>query len=112
MVYALHNFFHYLFGNKFIFYVDHMALLYSVQKSQVLGIITRWLLLFLEYDFSVIYKPRRFHFVVDALFRMPNLKEENGVLDQTMDIMLFLLQLVWLQENFEYFTIGNIFGLV
>jgi hypothetical protein len=43
---------------------------------------------------------------------MPNLKEENGVLDQTMDIMLFLLQLVWLQENFEYFTIGNIFGLV
>jgi hypothetical protein len=30
MVYALHKFRHYLLGNKFIFYVDHMALLYLV----------------------------------------------------------------------------------
>jgi len=27
MVYVLHKFRHYLLGNKFIFYVDHMALL-------------------------------------------------------------------------------------
>jgi hypothetical protein len=32
MVYALHKFHHYLLRNKFIFYVDHMALLYLVQK--------------------------------------------------------------------------------
>ncbi len=30
MVYALHKFHNYLLGNKFIFYVDHMALLYLV----------------------------------------------------------------------------------
>jgi hypothetical protein len=30
MVYALHKFHLYLLGNKFIFYVDHMALLYLV----------------------------------------------------------------------------------
>jgi hypothetical protein len=30
MVYVLHKFCHYLLGNKFIFYVDHMALLYLV----------------------------------------------------------------------------------
>jgi hypothetical protein len=30
MVYVLHKFHHYLMGNKFIFYVDHMALLYLV----------------------------------------------------------------------------------
>ncbi len=30
MVYALHIFYHYLLGNKFIFYVDHMVLLYLV----------------------------------------------------------------------------------
>jgi hypothetical protein len=30
MVYALHKFHHYLLGNKSIFYVDHMALLYLV----------------------------------------------------------------------------------
>jgi hypothetical protein len=26
MVFALHKFRHYLLGNKFVFYVDHMAL--------------------------------------------------------------------------------------
>jgi hypothetical protein len=37
MVYAFHKFHHYLLGNKFIFYVDHMALLYLVQKPKILG---------------------------------------------------------------------------
>jgi hypothetical protein len=32
MVFALHKFRHYLLGNKFIFYVDHMALVYLVNK--------------------------------------------------------------------------------
>jgi hypothetical protein len=36
MVYALHKYCHYLFGNKFIFYVDHMALLYLVKKPKFL----------------------------------------------------------------------------
>jgi hypothetical protein len=35
MVYAFHKFHHYLLGNKFIFYVDHMVLLYLVRKPQV-----------------------------------------------------------------------------
>ncbi len=32
MVYALHKFRHYLLSNKFTFYVDHMALMYLVNK--------------------------------------------------------------------------------
>ncbi len=32
MVYALHKFRHYLLGNQFVFYVDHMALVYLVNK--------------------------------------------------------------------------------
>jgi hypothetical protein len=32
MVFALHKFKHYLLGNKFVFYVDHMALVYLVNK--------------------------------------------------------------------------------
>jgi hypothetical protein len=35
MVFALHKFEHYLLGNKFVFYVDHMALVYLVNKPQV-----------------------------------------------------------------------------
>jgi hypothetical protein len=32
MVFALHKFKHYLLGNKFFFYVDHMAFIYLVNK--------------------------------------------------------------------------------
>jgi hypothetical protein len=56
MVFALHKFRHYLLGNKFVFYVNHMALVYLVNKPHVSRKITRWLLLFLEYDFIVVYK--------------------------------------------------------
>ncbi len=56
MVVALHKFEHYLLRNKFVFYVNHMALVYLVNKPHVSKRITRWLLLFLEYDFIIIYK--------------------------------------------------------
>jgi hypothetical protein len=73
MVFVLHKFRHYLLGNKFVFYVNHMALVYLVNKLQVLGIITRWLLLFLKYDFTVVYKLSIIHVIVDALSRLPNI---------------------------------------
>jgi hypothetical protein len=41
MVYALYKFRHYLLGNKFVFYVDHMALMYLVNKPQVFGRLVR-----------------------------------------------------------------------
>jgi hypothetical protein len=37
MVYILHKFWHYFVGNKFVFYVDHMALVYLIHKPQLLG---------------------------------------------------------------------------
>jgi hypothetical protein len=36
-VYALHKFMHYLLSNKFTFYVDHMALVYLINKPHVYG---------------------------------------------------------------------------
>lgn len=32
MIYALHKLKHYLLGNKFVFYVDHMTLIYLIKK--------------------------------------------------------------------------------
>ncbi len=95
MVYALHKNRHYLLGNKFIFYVDHMALLYLVQKPQVSRRIARRLLLFLEYDLPVIYKPNS-HFVADTLSQIFDPINQSGVLDQGMDATFFFLQPVWL----------------
>jgi hypothetical protein len=71
MVYDLHKFRHFLLGNKFVFNVDHMVLMYLVNKPQVLRRITRWLLL-LEYEFTTIYKPSKTHVVIDVLSRLLN----------------------------------------
>ncbi len=72
MVYALHKFRHYLLGNMFTFYVDHMTLVYLVNKPQITSMLAKWLLLFLEYDLKIIYKPGRSHLMVGALNRLPN----------------------------------------
>jgi hypothetical protein len=61
MVYALQKFKHYMLGNKFTFFVDHMALVYIVNKPLIFSKLARWLLLFLEYDFIIVYKPSRSH---------------------------------------------------
>ncbi len=89
MVFALHKFRYYLLGNKFVFYVKHMALVYLVSTPQVSRKITRWLLLSLEYDFIVVYKPGRTHVIGDALSRLPNITKPVGVLNQTKVASLF-----------------------
>jgi hypothetical protein len=49
-----------------------MAFVYLVNKPQVSGKITRWLLLFLEYDFKIVYKIRRSNLMAVASSRLPN----------------------------------------
>jgi hypothetical protein len=66
-----------------------MALLYLVNKPQVFSKITRWLLLFLEYDFKNVYKLGRSHLMVDALSRLLNKVDLVGVLNQTIDVHMF-----------------------
>jgi hypothetical protein len=91
MVYTFHKFCHYLFSNKFVFYMDHMALTYLVNKLQMSNIITRWLLLFLEYDFIVTYKSGCTHFVVDAISRFLHTTKPPRVLNMMVDAPMFIL---------------------
>ncbi len=72
MVCTLHKFKHYLLGNTFTFYINHMVLVYLINKPHVSSKLTRWLLLFMEYDFKIVYKPSRSHLIIDALNRLPN----------------------------------------
>jgi hypothetical protein len=81
MVFVLHKFRHYLLGNMFVFYVDRMASVYLVNKPQVSWKITNWLLLFLEYDSTVVYKLNKTHVVIDALSRLANIIEPTNVHD-------------------------------
>jgi hypothetical protein len=56
MIYDVKKFRHYLLGNSFVFYVDHQAFLYLVNKPRVTCQIARWLLFLQEFDFKVVYK--------------------------------------------------------
>jgi hypothetical protein len=65
-----------------------MALVYLVNKPQVSGRIAQWLLLFLEYDFTVVYKPGKTHGIAEALSRSPNGEPAIGMEDQLADASL------------------------
>ncbi len=95
MVYVLHRFGHFWLGNKFIFYIDHMTIVYLVNKPQVFGRITRWLL-FLEYEFTTVYKPGRTDVFVNVLSKLPNNLETIEVLDQIVDASLFFVKPTWM----------------
>jgi hypothetical protein len=98
MVFSLHKFKHYLLSNKFVFYVDHLALVYLVNNPQVSRRITRWFLLFFEYDFTVMYKPCKIHVIADALSRLSDIIKPIGVHDQTIDESLFYTRSEWLND--------------
>jgi len=106
MVYALHKFKHHLLSNTFTFYINHMGLIYLVNKPHVYSKLTRWLLLFMEYNFKIIYKLSRSHLIVDALNRLPNHTEPIGVPNQTYDAPLLTLRLEWLQSVYAYMLKG------
>jgi hypothetical protein len=78
MVFALHKFKHYLLRNKFVYYVYHMAIIYLVNKPHASRKITRWLL-FMEYDFTLLYKPSKTHIVAYALSSLLDVTKLLGV---------------------------------
>jgi hypothetical protein len=82
-----------------------MALVYLVNKPHVSRRITRWLLLFLEYDFMVVYKLSRTHVVVNALSRLPDITKPIGVPNQTTAVSLFYTKLEWLNDVKEFLKI-------
>ncbi len=106
MVCILHKFRILLLENKFFFNVNHMALIYLLNKPQVSRMITKWMLLFLEYEFTIVNKPSRTHVVVDVLSRLLNSSEPLGVLNQIVYTSLFSIEPIWMQEVKSYLKIG------
>jgi hypothetical protein len=72
MVYALQKFKHYLLGQHFKMFTDHFALKYLVNKQIFGGRIYILLLLFQEYDFEIIVKPRKLNAGPNHLSRITN----------------------------------------
>ena len=89
MVFALQKYQHYLISNPFIFYTDHQALKYLVNKPLHHGRICRWLLLFQEFEFEVVVRPRKLNGGPDHLSRIDTGEEPIGVKDDLPNAHLF-----------------------
>jgi hypothetical protein len=61
MVYSVQKLRHYLLANHFIFYIDHQALLYLINRPVVSGRVALWMLLLQTYDLKIVYKLGRQH---------------------------------------------------
>jgi hypothetical protein len=72
---------HYFLKNNFIFFVDHQTLLYLVNKPTITSRIAKWLLLLQEFDFKLVYKSGRVHFLPYHLFRICHEEPTEGVDD-------------------------------
>ena len=89
MVFTLQKYRHYLLDNPFIFYTDHQALKYLINKPLHHGRIFRWLLLFQEFEFEVVVRPGKLNVGPNHLSRIDTREEPIGVKDDLLDAHYF-----------------------
>ena len=94
MVFSLQKYRHYLLANPFIFYTDHQALKYLINKPLHHGRICRWLLLFQEFEFEVVVRPGKLNVGPDHLSRIDTGEEPTGIDDDLPDAHLFRIEAV------------------
>ncbi len=58
--------------------------------------------MFLEYDFTIVYKLGETHVLIDSLSRLPDITEPTSVFDQTTYASLFYAKLEWLKDVKEF----------
>eukprot|EP00253_Pinus_taeda_P011750 PITA_11750 len=90
MVYVLQKYRHYLLDRHFKMYTDHSALKYLVNKLVLGGRICRLLLLFQEYDFEVVVKPRRLNAGPYHLSRIETSEEPTNLEEGLLDAHLYV----------------------
>lgn len=69
MVYVIQKFGHYLLAAPFIFFIDHQALMYLVNKPIIQGRVSRWLNL-QEFTFKIIVRLEKHHVIANQLSRL------------------------------------------
>ena len=94
MVFALKKFRHYLLANPFIFYTNHQALKFLVNKPLHHGRIYRWFLLFQELEFEVIICPGKVNVGPDHLSRVKLGEDPIGIDENLPDAHLFRVKAI------------------
>ena len=109
MIYAVKKFRHYLLANHFVFFVDHQALLYLVNKPCAIGRIVRWFVILLEFDFTVAVKKGSTHKRADHVSRIANGEAPIGVDDDIPDATLFKVEIVprWSESIVQFLSTAS-----
>jgi hypothetical protein len=94
MIYALQKFRHYLLGSHFKFFTDYSALKYLVNKSMLEGRICIWFLLFQEFSFDVIIKPRIYNVGPNHMSRLRPGESAREIDNQLQDANLFQVEAI------------------
>lgn len=102
IVFALKKFRHYLLSQKFKLYTDHQALKYVINLRDPHGRIARWMSLFAEFDFEVVYRPGKKNANADYLSRPVEEHEVTMVMDIGIEEDLAAVQ--------TYLSTGVVFG--
>jgi hypothetical protein len=106
MVFSVKKFRHYLLMNPVVFFVDHMALRYIVNKPDLSGRLARWVLLLTEFDYTVKYKPGSLHKQADHLSRLSLEPGTSEINDDFPDTDLFSIGVVptWYEHIAEFLS--------
>jgi len=98
--------------NPVVFFVDHMAIKYLVNKAELSGRLARWVLLLEEFDYTVEYKPGRMHLQADHLSRLSEEVGDSPVSDRLIDDTLFVVttQPEWYAGIVEFLTTQKLPG--
>jgi hypothetical protein len=92
MVFLVKKYIHYLLMNPVVFFVDHMALRYLVNKPKLSGRLARWILLLSEINYTVQYKPGKMHLQADHLSRLSSDVSKEDMDDEFTDDQLFAIR--------------------
>ncbi|KAL3692362.1 hypothetical protein R1sor_006013 [Riccia sorocarpa] len=113
MIFAVSKFRHYLLGKRFVFHVDHEALKYIVARPTRSGKLARWMLVLMEFTFTVEYRPGKLHGNVDFLSRLPGEPEELSLETSPKDNFLFIITEVTTEDDwinqFKFFLLTKEF---
>ena len=92
--------------NKVIFFVNHMALRYLVNKLDLSGRLACWILLLTEFDYTVQYKSGKMHLQADHLSPLSTEVGTEDIDDEFLDGRLFTIQKVplWYSYIIEFLS--------
>ena len=84
VVYTCKKLQYYLLGYQIVFHMDHDSLKYLINKSDVSGRIARWIMLFQEFNYEVMVKPKKADSNADFLSRQ---RGQEAVEDISADFL-------------------------